>query len=163
MTHEQLQDAHIAALREIVEQRAEIERLQAQLATAKGEGSSKADKECLAKYEKKLKSGSYVLSIKDITNKTYIKPMLAETYYSEVFDPETNKSKVKNNIPSKKEFNKSEWQSIFRQLIAMNFLFVNIANHGGLNITKEGMAFLKNKGSVNFRKTSPKTNFKTSC
>lgn len=68
-------------------------------------GSEQADKECLAKYEKKLKSGSYVLSIKDITNKTYIKPMLAETYYSEVFDPETNKSKVKNNIPSKKEFN----------------------------------------------------------
>jgi hypothetical protein len=32
MTHEQLQDAHIAALREIVELRAEIERLQAESA-----------------------------------------------------------------------------------------------------------------------------------
>lgn len=64
-----------------------------------------ADKECLAKYEKKLKSGSYFLNIKDINNKTYIKPMLAETYYSEVFDPETNKAKIKNNIPSIKDFN----------------------------------------------------------
>ena len=33
MTHEQLQDAHIAALRENVELRAEIERLQAELST----------------------------------------------------------------------------------------------------------------------------------
>ena len=31
--------------------------------------------------------------------------MLAETYYSEIFDPETNNSKIKNNIPSIKEFN----------------------------------------------------------
>jgi ATP-dependent DNA helicase RecQ len=56
-----------------------------------------------------------------------------------------------------KEFSKNEWQSIFRQLIAMNFLFVNIANHGGLSITKEGMAFLKNKSSVNFRKIATKS------
>lgn len=56
-----------------------------------------------------------------------------------------------------KEYSKQEWQSIFRQLIALNFLFVNIANHGGLSITKEGMDFLKNKGSVNFRKTSTKS------
>lgn len=56
-----------------------------------------------------------------------------------------------------KEFSKNEWQSIFRQLIAMNFLFVNIANHGGLSITKEGMDFLKNKGSVNFRKIATKS------
>ncbi|WP_196300494.1 hypothetical protein, partial [Streptococcus pneumoniae] len=50
-----------------------------------------AIKECLAKYEKKLKSGSYFLDKTKITEKTYIKPMLAETYYSETFDPETNK------------------------------------------------------------------------
>lgn len=34
MTHEQLQDAHIAALREVVEQRAEIERLTHELTQA---------------------------------------------------------------------------------------------------------------------------------
>lgn len=68
-------------------------------------GSQQAEKQCLAKYEKKLKSGSYVFKIDEVNNKSYIKPMLAETYYSEVFDPETNKSKIKNNIPSIKEFN----------------------------------------------------------
>lgn len=63
-----------------------------------------AIKECLAKYEKKLKSGSYFLDKTKVTEKTYIKPMLAETYYSETFDPETNKSKIKNNKPSAKDF-----------------------------------------------------------
>lgn len=56
-----------------------------------------------------------------------------------------------------KEFSKLEWQGIFRQLIAMNFLFVNITNHGGLSISKEGMTFLKDKGSVNLRKISVKS------
>lgn len=51
-----------------------------------------------------------------------------------------------------KEFSKQEWQTIFRQLVAMNFLKVDIAGHGGLSITKEGHHFLRNKTTLNLRK-----------
>ncbi len=55
-----------------------------------------------------------------------------------------------------KEFTKSEWQAIFRQLVAMNFLKTDIAGHGGLSITPEGHKFLRNKETVNLRKiTTP--------
>lgn len=63
-----------------------------------------AHKECLAKYENKLTKGGYVDDVDKVSNPTYIKPMLAETYYSEVNNPETNDSKIKNNIPSIKLF-----------------------------------------------------------
>lgn len=51
-----------------------------------------------------------------------------------------------------KEFGKQEWQSIFRQLVAMNFLKVDIAGHGGLSITKSGMEFLRSKKLLHLRK-----------
>lgn len=60
-----------------------------------------------------------------------------------------------------KEFDKSEWQSIFRQLVAMNFLKVDIAGHGGLSITREGMEFLKNKNPIKFRKNVEKSKAKS--
>lgn len=66
--------------------------------------TEQAVKECLAKYEKKLKSGSYFLDKTKVGEKTYVKPMLAETYYSETFDPETNISKIKDNKPSNRDF-----------------------------------------------------------
>jgi DNA ligase-1 len=60
--------------------------------------------ECLAKYENKLTKGGYCLQLQDVNDITYIKPMLAETYYSETCDPETGIIKKKSNIPSIKLF-----------------------------------------------------------
>ena len=51
-----------------------------------------------------------------------------------------------------KEFSKVEWQSIFRQLVAMNLLKVDIAGHGGLQITEIGRKFLQEKNSILMRK-----------
>ena len=51
-----------------------------------------------------------------------------------------------------KEYSKQEWQSIFRQLVAQNFLKVDMANHGGIKITKEGYNFLKEKGTLELGK-----------
>ena len=59
-----------------------------------------ANKECLAKYDKKLAQGGYVKSLEDLDTITFIKPMLAATYYSETTDPETGQVKVKDNRPS---------------------------------------------------------------
>lgn len=56
-----------------------------------------------------------------------------------------------------KEFSKQEWQGIFRQLVAMNFLKVDIAGHGGIHITAEGHKFLRNKEKLNLRKITIKT------
>ena len=55
-----------------------------------------------------------------------------------------------------KEFSKQEWQGIFRQLVAMNFLKVDIAGHGGIHITPEGHKFLRNKEKLNLRKITIK-------
>lgn len=55
-----------------------------------------------------------------------------------------------------KEFTKQEWQTIFRQLVAMNFLKTDIAGYGGLSITNEGHRFLRNKEKINLRKMAPK-------
>ncbi len=56
-----------------------------------------------------------------------------------------------------KEFSKAEWQSIFRQLVAMNFLKVDLVGHGGLQITELGRKFLQEKPVLNLRKYSGKT------
>jgi len=55
------------------------------------------------------------------------------------------------------EFSKSEWQAIFRQLVAMNFLKVDVEGHGGLSITAEGHQFLREKSKINLRKIIAKT------
>jgi ATP-dependent DNA helicase RecQ len=49
------------------------------------------------------------------------------------------------------EFNKVEWQSIFRQLVAHNLLTVDIIGHGGLSITTPGRLFLKEKTDLLLR------------
>ncbi len=52
-----------------------------------------------------------------------------------------------------KEFSKVEWQNIFRQLVAMDLLAVDIAGHGGIKITKQGQEFLRDKKRIiQFRK-----------
>lgn len=53
------------------------------------------------------------------------------------------------------EYNKSEWQSIFRQLVASNLLAVDITEHGGLKFTPQGHAFLKEKNTLRLRKALP--------
>lgn len=49
------------------------------------------------------------------------------------------------------EYTSQEWQGIFRQLVAMNLLAVDIANHGGLKMTPQGHAFLKEKLTLQLR------------
>ena len=54
------------------------------------------------------------------------------------------------------EHSKSEWQSIFRQLVALNLLTVDNSEFGGLKITPQGQAFLKNKETLHLRKFTGK-------
>lgn len=59
-----------------------------------------------------------------------------------------------------KEFSKSEWQGIFRQLVAMDFLKVDVAGHGGLQITNAGRKFLQQKTPLPLRKITTKVKVK---
>jgi ATP-dependent DNA helicase RecQ len=54
------------------------------------------------------------------------------------------------------EFGKSEWQSIFRQLVALHLLTVDGSEYGGLKITPRGHAFLKEKEIIHLRKFTGK-------
>lgn len=49
------------------------------------------------------------------------------------------------------EHSKKEWQSFIRQLVARNFLRVDIDNYGALQITDDGGCFLKEKGTIDLR------------
>lgn len=55
-----------------------------------------------------------------------------------------------------KEFSKVEWQSIFRQLVAADFLKVDVLGHGGLQMTEAGRKFLQKKESLQLRKYAAK-------
>lgn len=61
------------------------------------------------------------------------------------------------------EFNKQEWQSIFRQLVAFGLLKVDLAGHGGLQITDAGRKFLQEKSAIQFRKYIKKEKIKTAA
>ena len=54
------------------------------------------------------------------------------------------------------EYTKKEWQSIYRQLIAQNFLIVDVVGHGSIKITPSGFNFLKEKTPLNLRKPNKK-------
>ncbi len=54
------------------------------------------------------------------------------------------------------EHSQNEWQSIFRQLVAMNFLTVDGSEFGGLKITPQGHAFLKARETLRLRKFTGK-------
>lgn len=63
------------------------------------------------------------------------------------------------------EYDKQEWNSIFRQLIARNLLKVDMVGHGSLKITKQGSEFLSQKQQIELRKykkksTNPKKELK---
>ncbi len=55
-----------------------------------------------------------------------------------------------------KDFSKQEWQSIFRQLTAMNFLKADIEGFGALHLTSDGQKFLREKSRINLRKITKK-------
>jgi ATP-dependent DNA helicase RecQ len=59
-----------------------------------------------------------------------------------------------------KEFNKVEWQAIFRQLIALNLLKVDTENFGSVKITEAGRKFLQEKGAIQMRKIVAKVKSK---
>jgi ATP-dependent DNA helicase RecQ len=54
------------------------------------------------------------------------------------------------------EHSKSEWQSIFRQLVALNLLTIDGSEFGGFKITAQGLAFLKQKETLRLRKFTGK-------
>jgi ATP-dependent DNA helicase RecQ len=54
------------------------------------------------------------------------------------------------------EHSKSEWQSIFRQLVALNLLTMDGSEFGGFKITPQGLAFLKQKETLRLRKFTGK-------
>lgn len=49
------------------------------------------------------------------------------------------------------DLSKSEWQNIFRQLVASNLLAPNSDGHGGLHITAKGRTFIKGKTTLPMR------------
>jgi ATP-dependent DNA helicase RecQ len=56
-----------------------------------------------------------------------------------------------------KEHNKSDWQSIFRQLVAQNLLAVDVAEHGGMHLTEAGTRFLKEKENIRLSRPAKST------
>jgi len=55
-----------------------------------------------------------------------------------------------------KEYASNEWQSIFRQLVALNLLTVDGSDFGGLKMTPQGHAFLKQRETLRLRKFTAK-------
>ncbi|MSO14645.1 RQC domain-containing protein [Rickettsiales endosymbiont of Trichoplax sp. H2] len=51
---------------------------------------------------------------------------------------------------------KGEWQSIFRQLVSMNILNVDMIHHSAIKITKKGRDFLKTKETIQLQKYTGK-------
>lgn len=49
------------------------------------------------------------------------------------------------------EHDRKAWDSFIRQMVAANLVFVDMESHGGLKITTDGAAFLKEKPSLNLR------------
>lgn len=50
------------------------------------------------------------------------------------------------------EYDKNEWQNVYRQLVAQNLLMVDIEAHGGLKLTLRGMNALKTRELIHLRK-----------
>ena len=50
-----------------------------------------------------------------------------------------------------KEHDKHDWQTIIRQLVSRNMLMADLEGHGGLSITQEGMALLKDRANITLR------------
>jgi len=61
-----------------------------------------------------------------------------------------------------REEGKDTWRSILRQLVAADFLQLDITGHGGLSLTEEGQALLRGEGEFRFRRdaTRPRSSTK---
>jgi ATP-dependent DNA helicase RecQ len=55
-----------------------------------------------------------------------------------------------------RELGRSEWQGIFRQLVALDLLTAEGSEYGGLRITPRGLAFLKSKEELQLRRQAPR-------
>jgi ATP-dependent DNA helicase RecQ len=60
------------------------------------------------------------------------------------------------------EHSAKEWQSIFRQLVALNLLTTDGSEYNSLKITPQGITFLKQKETLRLRKFSGKTKIEKS-
>lgn len=61
------------------------------------------------------------------------------------------------------EYNKNQWQSIFRQLVAQNLLMVDVTGYGGVKITHAGRNFIKEKKKIKLRKYKEKIKNQTTA
>jgi ATP-dependent DNA helicase RecQ len=59
------------------------------------------------------------------------------------------------------EFDKAQWFAIFRQLVAANFLSVDIEGHGGLRLNQSSSAILKGTTRIEFRRFESQPTSKT--
>jgi ATP-dependent DNA helicase RecQ len=50
-----------------------------------------------------------------------------------------------------KDMDKFQWQNVFRQLISLNLLMVDIAAHGGIKLTAKGRQVLKDRSTIMMR------------
>ncbi|MFO1518364.1 MAG: DNA helicase RecQ [bacterium] len=55
-----------------------------------------------------------------------------------------------------KELEASQWHSVFRQLVAMGYLSVDVEGYGGLKLPEESRPVLKGEKKIEFRKDPPK-------
>lgn len=55
-----------------------------------------------------------------------------------------------------RDHDKGAWRGIFRQLVALGLLAVDLAGHGGLFITERGRDFLRKKGRLTLRRPARK-------
>ncbi len=60
-----------------------------------------------------------------------------------------------------REYTQNEWQSIFRQLVALNLLTADGSEFGGLKMTPQGQAFLKQRETLHLRKFTGKVKTST--
>lgn len=54
-----------------------------------------------------------------------------------------------------KDHDRKAWDSFIRQLVAANFIFVDLDAHGGLKLTPDGAQFLRDRGPFNLRLPRP--------
>lgn len=56
-----------------------------------------------------------------------------------------------------RELNQAEWRGVFRQLVAMGFLAVDMAGFGGLTLTDASRGVLRNEQRITLRRETPKS------
>lgn len=70
-------------------------------------------------------------------------------------DTEKIRSTGHNELPTYgtgADMSKEEWRSIVRQLVASDFLVIDVAGHGGLSLRSKGRDLLNGEGAFSYRK-----------